>query len=64
MLNLAASEVRDDRVRLDDLSGDHDARELAERVAAHPDDRGRLRELENAVRRLTASARPVDEVAL
>jgi AraC-like DNA-binding protein len=64
MLNLAASEVRDARVRLDDLWGDRDARELAERVAAHPDDHGRVQELETAVRRLTASARPVDEVAL
>jgi len=64
MLNLAASEVRDARVRLDDLWGDRDARELAERVAAHPDDRGRVRELETAVRRLTADARPVDEVAV
>jgi AraC-like DNA-binding protein len=44
--------------------GDRDARELAERVAAHPDDRGRARELERAVRRLAARARPVDEVAL
>ena len=64
MLNLAASEVRDARVRLNDLWGDRDARELAERVAAHPDDRGRVRELETAVRRLTADARPVDEVAV
>jgi AraC-like DNA-binding protein len=64
MLNLAASEVRDARVRLDELWGDRDARELAERVARHPDDHGRIRELETAVRRLIAGARPVDEVAL
>jgi AraC-like DNA-binding protein len=64
MLNLAAAEVRDTRVRLDELWGDRNARELAERVAAHPDDRGRAWELERAVRRLGASARPVDEVAL
>ncbi len=44
--------------------GDRDAGELAERVAAHPDDRGRAQELESAVRRLTAGARPVDDVAL
>jgi AraC-like DNA-binding protein len=44
--------------------GDRDARELAERVAAHHDDRGRARELERAVRRLAAGARPVDDVAL
>jgi methylphosphotriester-DNA--protein-cysteine methyltransferase len=44
--------------------GDRQARELAERLAAHPDDRGRARELERAVRRLAATARPVDAVAL
>jgi AraC-like DNA-binding protein len=64
MLHLAASEVRDARVRLEELWGDRDARELAERVAAHPDDRGRATELERAVRRLAARARPVDGVAL
>jgi hypothetical protein len=41
MLNLAASEVRDARVRLDDLWADRDAREPVERVAARSDDRGR-----------------------
>jgi hypothetical protein len=64
MLGLAASAGRDARVRLDELWGDRRARELAERVAAHPDDRGRARELERAVRRLAATARPVDAVAL
>jgi AraC-like DNA-binding protein len=64
MLGLAGSEVRDARVRLDQLWGDRQARELAERVAAHPDHRGRARELERAVGRLAASARPVDGVAL
>jgi hypothetical protein len=56
MLGLAGSEVRDARVRLDELWGDRQARELAERVAAHPDDRGRARTLEGAVRRLAARA--------
>jgi AraC-like DNA-binding protein len=64
MLHLAASELRDTRVRLDELWGDRRARELAERVAAHRDDRGRAGELERAVRRLAARAGPVDEVAL
>ncbi len=64
LLHLAASEVRDTRVRLDELWGDRQARELAERVAACPDDRGRAEELERAVRRLAARARPVDQVAL
>jgi AraC-like DNA-binding protein len=63
MLGLAGSEVRDARVRLEELWGDRRARELAERVAAQPDDGGRARELEGAVRRLTARARPVDGVA-
>jgi AraC-like DNA-binding protein len=64
MLHLAALEVRDARVRLDELWSDRQARELAERVAAHHDDRGRARELERAVRHLAAQTRPVDEVAL
>ena len=64
MLGLAGSDVRDARVRLDELWGDRHARELAERVANQPDDRGRARELERAVRRLAARARPVDGVAL
>jgi AraC-like DNA-binding protein len=64
LLHLAASEVRDTRVRLEALWGDRQARELAERVAAHPDDRGRAWELERAVRRLAPRARSVDDVAL
>jgi AraC-like DNA-binding protein len=64
MLGLAASEVRDARVRVGELWGDRDARELTELVAAQPDDRGRARELERAVRRLAGRARPVDDVAL
>jgi AraC-like DNA-binding protein len=64
MLHLAAAEVRDTRVRLEELWGDRRARELAERVAAHPDDRGRSRELERAVRGLAGRARPVDQAAL
>ena len=64
ILDLAAAEVRDARIRLEELWGDRQARELAERVAAQPDDGGRARELERAVRRLAARARPVDGVAL
>jgi AraC-like DNA-binding protein len=64
VLHLAASAVRDTRVRLDELWGDRAACELAERVAAQLGDRGRVRELERAVRRLAAHARPVDQVAL
>jgi transcriptional regulator GlxA family with amidase domain len=62
ILGLAASEVRDVRIRMDDLWGEPAARELAERLALRPDDRGRARELERTVRRLAVDARPVDEV--
>jgi hypothetical protein len=62
--HLAASKVRDVRVRVEQLWGDRRARELAERVAAQHDDGGRARELELAVRALAAGARPVDRVAL
>ena len=64
MLDLTAAEVRDARIRLEELWGDRQARELAERVAAQPDDGGRARELERAVRHLTTRGRPVDGVAL
>jgi len=64
VLGLAASEVRDTRIRMDELWGDRKARELAERVAHRPDDRGRELEVEGAVRRLIAGAPPVDQVAV
>jgi catechol 2,3-dioxygenase-like lactoylglutathione lyase family enzyme/AraC-like DNA-binding protein len=64
LLGLAAAEVCDARVGLAELWGDRHAGELAERVAAQPDDRERARELERAVRGLAAGARPVDQVAL
>lgn len=63
LLHVSAAELRDRRVRLDDLWGDREAQELAERVAARADDRGRVEELERAVRRLAGSALPVDGVA-
>ncbi len=64
ILGLAASEVRDARIRLDELWGERDARDLTERITVQPDDGGRVRELECAVRRLVVNARPVDEVAI
>jgi AraC-like DNA-binding protein len=64
ILGVAASEIRDTRIRMDELWGDREARALAERVGSHRDDRGRAEELERAVRGLVARARPVDEVAL
>jgi hypothetical protein len=57
MLDLVASELRDARVRLDELWGDRDARQLAERVAAHPDDRGRAGELEKDFQQAKEQAR-------
>lgn len=64
ILGVAASEVRDARVRLAELWGDRDARELAERIAYRCDDGGRVRELEDAVRHRVVDAGPADDVAL
>jgi hypothetical protein len=63
VLGLGASEVLDMRVRLEELWGDRAARELAERLALQPDDRGRIQELQHTVRQLAVDARPVDEVS-
>jgi AraC-like DNA-binding protein len=59
-----ASELRDRRVRLDELWGDRAASELVERVACRTDDEGRASELENAVRGLDVRWLRVDEIAL
>jgi AraC-like DNA-binding protein len=64
VLGLDAAELRDVRVRLEHLWGDRAARELTERVAARLNERGRELELEEAVRRLAAGARPVDRLAI
>jgi AraC-like DNA-binding protein len=64
VLRVPAGDIRDTRVRLDDLGRTGHARALAERIAGQPDDAGRLRELEMAARRLAAEARPSDAVAL
>jgi AraC-like DNA-binding protein len=64
LLGVAASELRDVRVRLDQLWGDRAARELAERVSCRDDDDGRATELENAVRQMAAGAWALDVVAL
>jgi AraC-like DNA-binding protein len=61
VLGLAARDVLDARVPLDALWGDRAVRELAERMALQPDDRGRVRLLERAVRGRAAGARPVDD---
>ena len=64
LLGVAASELRDARVRLDQLWGDRAARELADRVGCQDDDDGRAVELENAVRQMAAGAWSLDVVAL
>ena len=64
LIGVAASELRDVRVRLDELWGDRAARELAERVSCRHDDDGRAVELENAVRRMVAVTWSLDLVAL
>jgi AraC-like DNA-binding protein len=61
---VAASELRDARVCLDQLWGARAARELAERVSCRDDDDGRVIELENAVRQMAAGAWGLDVVAL
>jgi AraC-like DNA-binding protein len=64
LLGVAASELRDVRVGIDQLWGDRAARELAERVSCRDDDDGRAAELENAARQMAAGAWGVDVVAL
>jgi AraC-like DNA-binding protein len=64
LLGVAASELRDARVCLDQLWGARAARELTERVSCRDDDDGRAIELENAVRRMAAGAWGLDVVAL
>jgi AraC-like DNA-binding protein len=63
-LGVPASELRDRRVRLDQLWGDRAVHELLERVASRADDEGRAAELEDAVRRLDVRLLRVDEIAL
>lgn len=64
VVGIAGSDVRDARIRLDDIWADREARDLASRVGERPDEAARIRELEGAVRRRVSSARPVDAVAL
>src|SRR6185312_11437880 len=58
LLHVAASEIRDVRVRLDEVWGNREADDLTARVAARADDRGRAEELEKAVRRRAGAALP------
>lgn len=64
LFGIAASEVRDLRVRLDELWPAGDVRRLSDRVAGAPADAARMNELEHAIGRLAKDARPVDRLAL
>lgn len=64
LFGIAASEVRDLRVRLDDLWPGRDVRELSERLAGEQADAARISTLERAIGRLAAGSRGVDRLAL
>jgi AraC-like DNA-binding protein len=64
LFGIAASEVRDLRIRLDNLWPGRDVRELSERVAGEQTDGARMSTLECAIARLAVGARPVDRAAL
>lgn len=64
LLGIAASEVRDLRVRLDDLWPCRVVREVSDRLASQADDHARMRELERVASRLAASAAPADRLAV
>jgi AraC-like DNA-binding protein len=64
LLGVAASELRDARVCLDQLWGSRAARQLAERVSCRVDDDSRAIELENAVRQMAAGAWGLDVVGV
>jgi AraC-like DNA-binding protein len=64
LFGVAAWEVRDLRVRLDDLWPGRDVRELCERLADEPTDAGRMSALEHAIGRLAAGARTADRLAI
>jgi AraC-like DNA-binding protein len=63
LLGVAASELRDARVRLDQLWEGRAARELAERIGCRDDDDGRAAELETAVRQMATGGWSLDVVA-
>ncbi len=63
VFRIAAPELLDTRIRLEDFWPARQVRELAGRLAEQPDDAGRIRLLEAAVRQLAASAPPGDPVA-
>ncbi len=64
LFGIAASEVRDLRIRLDDLWPCRIVREVSDRLANQASDHARIRELVRVVGRLTAGAAPPDRLAL
>src|SRR5262249_1113916 len=60
LFGIAASEVRDLRVPVEELWPGRDARVLCDRLADQRGDLARMRELERVIGRLAAGARPVD----
>jgi AraC-like DNA-binding protein len=64
LFGVPASEVRDLRVRLDDVWPGRDVREISGRLASRAGDPGRMRELERLIGRLAANARSVDRLAV
>lgn len=64
LLGIAASEVRDLRVRLDAILPGQDVRELSDRLATERTDAARMSTLERAIGGLAEGARPVDRLAL
>ncbi len=64
VFQIDAWELRDARVRLDDLWPHQPARDVAERLAAASNDTARIQELERVASKLRARADGVDRVAL
>lgn len=64
LLGVAASELRDAHVPLDQVWSDRAARQLAERLSCRHDDEGRAAELAEAVRQMAGAAWAPDVVAL
>jgi AraC-like DNA-binding protein len=64
LLGIAASEVRDLRVCLDDVWPCRVVREVCDRLAGQAGDDARMRELERVAGRLAASAAPADRLAV
>jgi AraC-like DNA-binding protein len=64
LFRVAASELRDLRIRLDDLWPRRSVRAVSDRVASLASDHERIMELERVAGRLAAGAEPADRLAL